>query len=341
MSFLSSSISLSSLSSSPSTSPFRLHQVFPTYLPTFAAHLLYTAIPANPAILRAVEDLPLFHEDLICQKLVRLFHNVSAAQRYHILSAPQDLPADFGIPLRMSLTRLPNQILSILHLHGFHTFVERIPPATIYPTFRRIFLTLTMEQWDSYLSQSELPPHCSPSPLPFPTPNSPTLSLLAQLSSPTPSDTSSSLTAIDPKYGLDEDAVANNQSFVIWIGNNHPVVSVPTCLLNIPITRHPTSALTECFRCSGTGHYREDCSQYISPHCHLSAPGHPQTACLSTQCNFCSWWGHSNRFCPARTCNLCNWGGHVIDDCPINILSPEQATHNFGSSSNSRWEFIL
>ena len=135
MSFLLSSISSSSLSSSSSTSPLRLRQVFPTYLPIFAAHSLYAAILANPAVLHAIEDLPLFHEDLICQELVRLFHDVSAAQHYHALSAPHDLPADFGISLRMSLARLPDRILSILHLHGFHSFVEQIPPAIIYPTF--------------------------------------------------------------------------------------------------------------------------------------------------------------------------------------------------------------
>ena len=77
--------------------------MFPTYLPTFAAHSLYAAILANPAVLHAVKDLPLFHEDLICQELVCLFHDVAVAQRYHALSAPHDLPTDFGISLRMSL----------------------------------------------------------------------------------------------------------------------------------------------------------------------------------------------------------------------------------------------
>ena len=31
---------------------------------------------------------------------------------------------------------------------------------------------------------------------------------------------------------------------------------------------------------------------------------------------------------------VCDQGGHIVDDCPINVLSPEQATHIFGSSSN-------
>ena len=335
MLFLSSSSSSSSLSSSSSTSPLRLRQVYPTYLPTFAAHSLYAAILANPVILHAVEDLPLFQEDLISQELVRLFHDVATAQQHHSLSAPQDLPADFGIPLRMSLARLPDRILSVLHLHGFHSFIERIPPAIIYPTFRRIFLTMTMAQRDHYISQSELPPHRSPSPIPVPPPRSPTTSLLARLLSPAPSDTSSSITAVDPEYGLDKDAVNANRSFVVQLGDNRPVISAPTHLLNVPISRRPASPLTECFRCFGTGHYREDCPLYICPHCHVSAPGHPQTSCLSTQCDFCSRWGHSARFCPARMCNLCDRGGHVADDCPITVLSPEQATHIFGDSSNS------
>ena len=235
----------------------------------------------------------------------------------------------------MLLARLPDRILSILHLHGFHSFVERVPPAVIYPTFRRIFLTMTMAQRDHYISQSELPPHQSPSPIPVPPPCSPTASLLAQLSSPALSDTSSSLTAVDPEYGLDEDAVNANRSFVVQLGDNRPVISAPTRLLHVPISRRPASALTECFRCSGTGHYREDCPLYVCPHCHVSAPGHPQTSCLSTQCDFCSRWGHSARFCPARMCNLCDQGGHVTDDCLIAVLSPEQATHIFGDSSNS------
>ena len=103
MSFLSSSISSSSLSSSPSTSPLRSRQVFPIYLPTSAAHSLYTAILTNPVVLHAVEDLPLFHEDLISQELVRLFHDVSSTQRYHALSAPWDLPEDFSVPLCMAI----------------------------------------------------------------------------------------------------------------------------------------------------------------------------------------------------------------------------------------------
>jgi hypothetical protein len=107
MSFLSSSLSSSSLSSSSSTSPLRSRQVSPTCLPTYAAHSLYAAILADPVILRVVEDLLLNEVDLICQELIRLFHNVSTTQCYHHLASPHDLLVEFGIPLQMSIAALP------------------------------------------------------------------------------------------------------------------------------------------------------------------------------------------------------------------------------------------
>ena len=105
------------------------------YLPVFTAHLLHTTILANPVILCVIENLPLFHEDLISQELILLFHDVLATQRHHALAAPQDLPEDFGVPLCMTITWLPNCILSILHFHGLHTFIEQIPSTIIYSTF--------------------------------------------------------------------------------------------------------------------------------------------------------------------------------------------------------------
>ena len=135
MSFLSSSHSSSSLSSTFSTSPLCSRCVVPTLLPNYTVHLLYTGILANHTILHIVEDLPFYDEDVICQELVHLFHLVSSTQRYHALAVPSDLPAAFGIPLCTSLNTIPGRVLNLLHLHGFHTFVERIPSETIYPTF--------------------------------------------------------------------------------------------------------------------------------------------------------------------------------------------------------------
>ena len=58
------------------------------------------------------------------------------------------------------------------------------------------------------------------------------------------------------------------------LGNNRPVISAPTCLLNVPISRRPASMLTECFRCFGTGHCREDCPLYVCP---IATPPPPDT----------------------------------------------------------------
>jgi hypothetical protein len=339
MSFLSSSLSSSSLSSSSSTSPLQSRRVSPTCLPTYAVHSLYAAILADPVILRVVEDLPLYEEDVICQELVRLFHDVSTTQRYHHLASPNDLPAEFGIPLRMSISALPQRVLNILNLHGFHVFVSMLPPAVIYPTFRRVYLSMTMEECDRYVETSQLPSPRSPSPIPVPPPSNSAPSLISRLSSPPPSSTSSSPTAVNSELGLDEDMVELNQSFMVRVGNDRPVLSAPTRLVHVPIRRLPASTLTECFRCRRRGHYREDCPNYVCPNCHVSAPGHPQASCLTIQCDFCSRWGHGARFCPTRLCGLCNTGGHVADDCAFAHLSIPQATHIFGSPSNSGQEF--
>ena len=124
MSFLSSSCSSSSLFSTFCTALLCSRRVVPTLLSNYAVHLLYTGILANPVILHAVENLPLYDEDLIFQELIHLFHLVSSMQRYHALTMPSDIPAAFSIPLHISLNALPRHILNILHLHSFHTFVE-------------------------------------------------------------------------------------------------------------------------------------------------------------------------------------------------------------------------
>ena len=140
MLFLSSSHSSTSLSSTFSTSPLHLCCVVPTLLSNYAVHLLYTGILANPIILRVIEDLPLYDEDMICQELICLFHLVLSTQQYHALAASSDLPTPVGIPLRTSLNTIPGCVLNLLHIHGFHTFVERIPSNVLYSMFQRVFL---------------------------------------------------------------------------------------------------------------------------------------------------------------------------------------------------------
>ena len=155
MSFLSSSLSSSSLSL-PNNSPIHTRPVQPTCLPIFYAHILYAAILANPILMHEIEDMLLFIEDTISQELVCLFHDTTMAQNYHFLSAPLDLPAKYGILLRLTLAHIPECTLSLLHLYGFHTFVTHISPTLIYPTFCHTFFTMSMGERDHYIMQAEL-----------------------------------------------------------------------------------------------------------------------------------------------------------------------------------------
>ena len=134
MSFLLSSLSSSSLSS-PNNSPICTRPVQPTCLPIFYARILYTAILTNPVLMHKIEEMPLFIGDTISQELVRLFHDTTMVQNYHFLSAPLDLPAEYGVPLRLTLAHIPECTLSLLHLHGFHTFITRISPLSFTPPF--------------------------------------------------------------------------------------------------------------------------------------------------------------------------------------------------------------
>ena len=106
-----------------------LYQACAAYLST---HLLRThslhCYPQNSVLMREIEEMPLFIEDTISQELIHLFHDTTMAQNYHFLSAPSNLPAEYGIPLRLTLAHIPECTLSLLHLHGFHTFVTHISP---------------------------------------------------------------------------------------------------------------------------------------------------------------------------------------------------------------------
>ena len=154
MSFLSSSVSSSSLSTpTGSTSPLQFHSVYPSFLPLHGIHSLYATILETPVVLHAIEEIPLFREDSISHELVRLFHGISRAQRHlHSLERPLE---DSHIPLHMNLAELPRHVIAALHLHGFGTFVSMLSPKIIYPTFSRIFFSFTQAKCDGYLEWLE------------------------------------------------------------------------------------------------------------------------------------------------------------------------------------------
>ena len=206
MSFLSSSVSSSSLSTpTGSTSPLQLHSVYPSFLPIHGIHSLYAAILKTPVVLYTIKEIPLFREDSISHELVRLFHGITRAQ-HHLHSLERPLK-DSHIPLCMNLAKLPRHVLTALHLHGFGTFVSMLPPETIYSTFCCIFFSFSQAEHDSYPEHLDHPsmPLPRPSPLTHPIPPP----LAARLSSPPPSTTPSSPTMVNSStsedYSTDEE----------------------------------------------------------------------------------------------------------------------------------------
>ena len=203
-----------------------------------------------------IEDMPLFIEDTISQEPVCLFHDTTMTQNYHFLSAPLDLPAKYGIPLRLTLAHIP-------HLHGFHTFVTCISPTLIYPTFHHIFFTMSMGERDHYITQAELlHPRPDSPPLMIPPPSSSVdtsiTELHAQISSPPLSKALETPIAVESTIsseGIDTVARMLIWSYNITLPLGQHVLSSPTCVLPNVIPRQPANPLTECFHCHNLGHY--------------------------------------------------------------------------------------
>ena len=244
MSFLSSSVSSSSLSTpTGSTSPLRFHSVYPSFLPLHGIHSLYATILETPVVLHAIEEIPLFREDSISHELVRLFHGITRAQR-HLHSSERPLE-DSHIPLHMSLAELPRHVISALHLHGFGTFVSMLAPEVIYPTFRRIFFSFTQAERDSYLERLELASMPLPRPSTLARPIPPPLA--SRLSSPPPSTTPSSPTAVNSTDSDDSLTDPDNGAFPvprdtaqhIRLPDGTRVLSSPTQVLPRPDALRP------------------------------------------------------------------------------------------------------
>ena len=182
------SSSLSSSSQSTPTSPLCHRHVFPLFLPTNTAYLLYTAVIDTPHLLLALEQDPLYQEDTITHELICLFHSLIQTQCLLATKTPIS-------PLCFALDSLPNCVLSIFHTHGFATFIKNLPPTVIYPTVRSLYLFLPQDQHDSYVEQ--LKQFLLHHPLTHSSiPVSPLLS--SHLSSPPPAETPTAVES-DPK----------------------------------------------------------------------------------------------------------------------------------------------
>ena len=281
----------------------------------------------TPHLLLTLEQDPLYQEDTITHELIHLFHSLIQIQRLLATKIPIS-------PLCFALDSLPNHILSILHTHGFATFIENLPPTVIYPTFHRLYLSLPQDQHDSYVERlKQFLLHCPLTHSPIPVPPL----LFSCLSSPPLAETPTAIES-DPDSDSEDHiqtipiSVNHSQTFTIK-GQNF--LSSPSCVLPRPdCLRIPlASSDTICFHCHHNGYYREDCPDYTCPHCHTSMPGHPTRLCLMVRCDFCHNWGHTDIVCPHCNCGVCDNPGHIMDNCPFERLSPSQAAAIYGGPS--------
>ena len=135
-----SSFSLSPSPSSPTFDTCFLHSypVYPCILPTSVTHTLYIAVVTNATILYKLEKLPFYESDAISQELVRLLHDALRLQSYYSVSTPDP---DQTL---LHITRdLVCRTLNTLHLHGFHTYITRLPAETLFPVLLLLYQSMS------------------------------------------------------------------------------------------------------------------------------------------------------------------------------------------------------
>ena len=303
---------MSSISSSPSSplssasfefSFLNSSPVYPCILPTPVTYTLYVTVITNAAVLYEIEKLPFYESDAISLELVRLLHDAQRLQSYYPLSTPEPDQA-----LLLITGELVQRTLNTLHLHGFHSYITRLPPKVLLPVFKPIFLSLSPYERERYQEIITSKP-CEPvtevtlQPLPVCAPStwsscstaSPITPSLASHISSRPASPSETLVS---ESGFSQENALLRSAAMHVTSEGRRLISSPTQTLPRVFLKPPTTPSTQCFLCHNKGHYRENCPSYQCPHCHEVAPGHPSHLCLWTRCTFCKHWGHSDRVCP-------------------------------------------
>ena len=330
---------MSSTSSSPSSplSPpsselsfLHMFPIYPCVLPTPITYTLYITVITNAPVLYEIEKLPFYESDAISQELVRLLHDALRLQSYYPQSHPEPDQA-----LLLISGELVQRTLNTLHLHGFHLYITRLTPETLFPVFAPIFRSLSPYERERYREIVTLEPcepitevSLHPIPVPPPTISSPS-SITPSLASQISSRPSSLAETLVPEFGFSQENALLCSVATLTTSLGRRIISSPTQTLPRVFLRPPATPTTQCFLCHNRGHYQENCPSYQCPHCHEVAPGHPSHLCLQTRCTFCKHWGHSDRVCLQRVCGDCDQPGHIADDCPFSNLTMEQAAHVF------------
>ena len=164
------------------------HCVFPAALPYCQCNIIYASVLQQPSLVADLECQSSYEEDNSIQSLIRVFHHLCLTQIYvgslephtaHVMSSTLHIAAAL------------DDIMDLLHDHGFHHHVLSLLPSNITLTciFHPIYHTLTTIEQDAYEESDLRLVNCISSPppvLPVPTPcaPSPTPSLKTPMSSP-------------------------------------------------------------------------------------------------------------------------------------------------------------
>ena len=184
---------MSSSSNSSPSHPGRLdsqrfHHVFPATLPHRQRSILYATVLQQPFLVADLERQSSYEEDNSIQSLIHVFHHLCSTQIY---LGSLELCTDHVTLSTLHITAALDDILDLLHDHGFHSHILSLPPnnITLACVFHPVYQTLIAVEWDAY-EESDLRlvnRISSPPPiLPIPTPRmlSPASSLETLASSP-------------------------------------------------------------------------------------------------------------------------------------------------------------
>ena len=192
--------------------------------------------------------------------------------------------------------------LNTLHLHSFHTYLERLEPTVLLPAFLPIYQSLSTADREQYKTIATSVPNepqieVTLTPLPVSPPQSPSGSSISLASCISSRPVSPSETLM-PKSGFLHENALLIASFVACSPQGRRLMSAPTHTLPCIYQPLPATPSTRCFLCHNLSHYHENCPNYQCLHCLETALGHPSHLCLWTRCTFCQRWGHSNQVCP-------------------------------------------
>ena len=114
------------------------HPAYPCVLPTSVTYTLYIAVVINTTVLYELKKLPFYESDAISQELVRLLHDALRLQSYYSSSTPDPDQA-----LLLVTRDLVCRTLNTLHLHGFHTYITRLPAETLFPILLPLYQSMS------------------------------------------------------------------------------------------------------------------------------------------------------------------------------------------------------